>query len=114
MSYKPGNLTDKIKHSNLEVFIRELTPAFAKFVFIEFHSGEGIYETAGGAGRYPGSSVRVLSTLMQEDRDYVAYLHEIDAQKMYENKFIFYCSDNGVWLTDSVAVEFIKLIKDHT
>lgn len=34
----------------------------------------------------------------------------IDAESMQKAGFIFYCSDNGVWLTDCVPVEFIKQI----
>ncbi|MEO1374898.1 MAG: RNA 2'-phosphotransferase [Cyanobacteria bacterium J06635_10] len=35
---------------------------------------------------------------------------EINAAKMYEAGFIFYCSDNGVWLTDNVPAEYLKVI----
>ena len=34
---------------------------------------------------------------------------EVDTKKMYESGYKFYVSDNGVWLTDSVPVEFIKI-----
>lgn len=35
-------------------------------------------------------------------------LFEILAAQMYEAKFAFYLSDNGVWLTEHVPVRFIK------
>lgn len=41
--------------------------------------------------------------------DPVIYL--IDSGKMYEHGFIFYRSENGVWLTENVPVEF--LTKQH-
>ncbi len=31
----------------------------------------------------------------------------IDAEKMHEAGFVFYCADNGVWLTDAVPMAFI-------
>lgn len=33
---------------------------------------------------------------------------EVLAGQMYQNKFDFYLTDNGVWLTDHVPVSFIK------
>lgn len=33
---------------------------------------------------------------------------EVDAKRMFEEGYVFYLSENGVWLTDSVAVEFLK------
>ena len=35
----------------------------------------------------------------------------IDAKVMYEQGIQFFCSDNGVWLVDSVAPRFIRM--DH-
>jgi putative RNA 2'-phosphotransferase len=32
---------------------------------------------------------------------------EVKAQKMFEQGFLFFQSENGVWLTDSVPVEFL-------
>ena len=34
----------------------------------------------------------------------------IDAEAMYKAGFTFYCSDNGVWLADSIPPEFLKKI----
>jgi putative RNA 2'-phosphotransferase len=34
----------------------------------------------------------------------------VDAAKMYSQGIDFYCSDNGVWLVDSVAPEYLKKI----
>lgn len=36
----------------------------------------------------------------------------VDAGKMYEAGYIFYCSDNGVWLVDHVPPKYLKLRKD--
>jgi putative RNA 2'-phosphotransferase len=32
----------------------------------------------------------------------------IDTAKMYDDGFVFYVSENGVWLTDNVPVEYIR------
>lgn len=32
----------------------------------------------------------------------------IDTQKMVQDRFVFFCSENGVWLTDEVPVDYIK------
>ncbi len=37
----------------------------------------------------------------------------IDSQKMHENDFEFYQSENGVWLTNRVPVEYLKLIPNE-
>lgn len=37
-----------------------------------------------------------------------AIILSIRAAEMYEKGFLFFCSDNGVWLTDHVPVEFIE------
>jgi putative RNA 2'-phosphotransferase len=37
----------------------------------------------------------------------VPVILEIEAQKMYAKGFKFYCSANGVWLTDHIPAEFI-------
>jgi putative RNA 2'-phosphotransferase len=34
---------------------------------------------------------------------------EVNAQKMFEEGYEFYLSENGVWLTDSVAVEYLNV-----
>ena len=33
---------------------------------------------------------------------------EVDAKKMFEEGYVFYLSENGVWLTDRVGVEFLR------
>lgn len=38
-------------------------------------------------------------------------IFEIAAKKMFEDGFIFYVSDNGVWLTDNVPVKYISTIE---
>ena len=35
-------------------------------------------------------------------------LLEIDSKKMFDNGYEFYLSENGVWLTDVVPVEYLK------
>ena len=37
-------------------------------------------------------------------------LFEIDAEAMHQEGFEFYCSDNGVWLVDTVPPQYLKLI----
>lgn len=36
---------------------------------------------------------------------------QVDAATMYENGYIFYCSDNGVWLVDWVPSEYLSMCK---
>ena len=33
----------------------------------------------------------------------------VNAMAMHENGYIFYCSDNGVWLVDRVPAEYLKI-----
>ncbi|MBW4510602.1 MAG: RNA 2'-phosphotransferase [Scytonematopsis contorta HA4267-MV1] len=33
----------------------------------------------------------------------------VDAVKMYEDGYVFYCSDNGVWLVDNVPPQYLKI-----
>ena len=33
----------------------------------------------------------------------------IDSMAMQDNGYIFYCSDNGVWLVDRVPPEYLKI-----
>ena len=37
---------------------------------------------------------------------------EIDAKTMHENGHDFFVSENGVWLTENVPSEYLKLLKD--
>jgi len=39
-------------------------------------------------------------------------LLKIDAKKMHENGFVFYKSDNNVWLVDSVPVEYLTIVEN--
>lgn len=39
-------------------------------------------------------------------------IYEVAAGKMYSNGFVFYRSDNGVWLTDNVPPEYLKLLAE--
>ena len=36
----------------------------------------------------------------------------IDCTTMRERGFTFYCSANGVWLTDHVPAEFVRLVEE--
>jgi putative RNA 2'-phosphotransferase len=33
----------------------------------------------------------------------------VDAAKMHEDGYVFYCSDNGVWLVDNVPPQYLKV-----
>jgi hypothetical protein len=68
VGYKPGNVSDIIKHSNLECFVESIGRVQT---YVEFHSGEGRY------GEYEGSALRVLRALNRSGLDYYAYLHEV-------------------------------------
>ncbi len=39
-----------------------------------------------------------------------AVVFEINAAQMYQADFVFYCSENGVWLTDNVPAEYLAVI----
>lgn len=34
----------------------------------------------------------------------------VDAQRMYHDGHIFFCSDNGVWLTDTVPANYLTIV----
>lgn len=70
--YSPGNVTDRIKHSNLE----KLAVLACPQTYVEFHSGCGIYDT------YKGSSLRVIEKMEESyEDDYSAFLHEVDPER---------------------------------
>ncbi len=35
----------------------------------------------------------------------------VDSGKMYQDGFVFYCSENGVWLTDAVPVAYLTTME---
>ncbi len=43
-----------------------------------------------------------------------AVVLRIDAKGMHQRGYVFYCSENGVWLTDHVPIRFIRPIGDDT
>ncbi len=80
---------------------------------------------------YHGTSTRFLESIMKEgltkqSRQHVhlskdietatmvgkrhgkVVILEVDAKKMFEEGYAFYLSENGVWLTDRVGVEFLR------
>ena len=69
--YPGGNISDLVKHSNLEQLARLANPR----AYIEFHSGEGKYKD------YEGSALRVLRIMDSQLKDYKAFLHEIDEDR---------------------------------
>lgn len=40
----------------------------------------------------------------------IPVVFSVDAAKMYQDKFKFYCSDNGVWLVELVPPEYLQKI----
>jgi putative RNA 2'-phosphotransferase len=83
---------------------------------------------------YHGTAIRFLESIMKtglskQQRQYVhlsealetainvgkrhgkVVVLEVDARKMFEEGYEFYLSENGVWLTDVVPLEFLKEIK---
>lgn len=81
---------------------------------------------------YHGTATRFLNAIMQEgltkqSRQHVhlsqdietativgkrhgkVVILEVNAQKMFEEGYEFYLSENGVWLTDRVAVEYLSV-----
>lgn len=67
-------------------------------------------------GLKPQQRQRVHLSLDQATADSVGRRHgkpaifEVDALRMCEAGFKFYCADNGVWLTDGVPPEFLMLL----
>ena len=43
-----------------------------------------------------------------ERRDKKCIIFEVNAAKMYAENYVFYVSENGVWLTDNVPSQFLK------
>jgi len=68
--YNPRNLSNKVKHSNLEKAIQHTKPS----LYVEFHAGPGQYQDK--QGTYLGSSLRILNLLP----DIQAILHESDKE----------------------------------
>lgn len=81
---------------------------------------------------YHGTSINAVNAIMQEglqkrDRHHVhlsadmetavkvgqrhgkPIVFEVRANDMFNNQYSFYCSENGVWLTDHVPVQYLKL-----
>lgn len=54
------------------------------------------------------TSIDVAVKVGQRHGDVVVF--EIDTTKMQKDGFVFYMSDNGVWLTDRVPVRYLKQI----
>ena len=71
--YGSGNISDKVKHHNLETLL-ELDPPNTYF---ELHSGDGI------DNGYEGSSLRVLKAMYQ-DPDFFDYMTEYKKSSMHK------------------------------
>jgi len=52
-------------------------------------------------------SLDEATALRVSERHGKAYIFRVDAPAMHAKGFIFYLSDNGVWLTDRVPPEFL-------
>jgi putative RNA 2'-phosphotransferase len=53
-------------------------------------------------------SLDEATALRVGERHGQAYIFRVDALAMHAKGFIFYLSDNGVWLTDRVPPEFLR------
>ena len=36
---------------------------------------------------------------------------QLDAQQMHADGFVFYCSENGVWLTEHVPMRYLQVMQ---
>jgi putative RNA 2'-phosphotransferase len=52
-------------------------------------------------------SLDEATALRVGERHGKAYIFRVDALAMHAKGFIFYLSDNGIWLTDRVPREFL-------
>lgn len=79
MEYTPKNNSDIVKHSNLNCLAKNIDFK----VYVEFHSGEGIY------GDYYGSPAQMIKYASIKEKDkFEFYLHEIKEErrkKLLEN-----------------------------
>jgi putative RNA 2'-phosphotransferase len=57
-------------------------------------------------------SHEIPSALAVGKRHGAPVVFAIDSAAMHARGHLFYCSDNGVWLTDHVPAEFLKVIDD--
>ncbi|MBW3014702.1 hypothetical protein KY335_05705, partial [Candidatus Woesearchaeota archaeon] len=77
--YKSNNLSDEVKHSNLENLTRLLIERNPRYVhYFELHSGAGRYRENGRRELRDGSAIRVLNMLRSEILVHEAFLHEKD------------------------------------
>ena len=78
------------------------------------HNLESIY----GKGLVKGSRHHVHLSLDQETAFKVGSRHgypvilEIDTLQMYTDGHVFFCAENGVWLTEHVPVDYLKKNSD--
>jgi putative RNA 2'-phosphotransferase len=61
-----------------------------------------------GSRQHVHLSTDVVTARKVGMRHGVPLILRIDAQKMVDDNFVFYCSDNGVWLVDHVPTIYIE------
>jgi putative RNA 2'-phosphotransferase len=68
-------------------------------------------------GLNPGRRHQVHLSLDSDTVERVGQRHgkpvvlRVEARRMFEDGFLFYCADNGVWLTDKVPADYLGLGK---
>lgn len=55
-------------------------------------------------------SIDIETATMVGQRHGKPVILEVSAEEMYKNNFIFYISENGVWLTDNVPTKYLNII----
>lgn len=76
-NYDLINVSNRIKHFNFSVMLKELTKIYNDLTFIELHSGAGIEELP-NSKEYRCSSYRGLRILRDSGISFKAFLYEID------------------------------------
>ncbi len=56
------------------------------------------------------TSIEVATSVGERHGNPVIF--EVDAKKMYKDGIEFFCSENGVWLTETVHKKYLKVLKD--
>jgi putative RNA 2'-phosphotransferase len=60
-----------------------------------------------GSRQHVHLSIDLVTAKNVGSRHGLPVILEIDAEKMQAEGFKFYCSDNGVWLTDHIPAQYL-------
>lgn len=96
LGYSPVPPPDKLYHGTATRFLNSIMKdGLNKGSRHHVHLTDNL-ETASNVGQRHGKLVML----------------EVDAKSMFEKDYHFYVSENGVWLTENVPTEFLKIVQD--